>query len=105
MVRKADLKIVKDFKDKISKKMKIDKVILFGSRAKGKIHKWSDFDIIIVSDKFKDVVSYKRSPEFYLYWEADYPVDFLCYTPEEFKKRAKMITIVKEAVENGIVID
>lgn len=30
----------------------IDKVILFGSYAKGKAHQWSDIDLCIVSPKF-----------------------------------------------------
>ncbi len=34
-------------------KLPITKVILFGSRAKGKVHKWSDVDVCVVSPKFK----------------------------------------------------
>ena len=41
----------------------------------------------------------------YDYWSLKYPVDFLCYTPEEFNKLKKQITIVREAVENGIEIN
>ena len=104
MGRKRDIEIVREFKKKASKKMRIEKVILFGSRASGKIHKWSDFDIIVVSDKFRKIISYKRSPELYDYWDVDYPVDFLCYTPEEFKERANKVTIVREAERKGIVI-
>ena len=40
----------------------------------------------------------------YDYWNLDYPVDFLCYTPEEFEKKKKEISIVKEAVKEGIDI-
>lgn len=32
----------------------IDKVILFGSFAKGTPHKWSDIDLCVVSPKFKN---------------------------------------------------
>ena len=101
---KRDLEIVKTFKKKLSKEMPLKKVILFGSRAKGKTHKWSDFDIIIVSDNFKGKISYKRSPELYNYWEENYPVDFLCYTSEEFNKLKNKITIVREAIKKGIEI-
>jgi len=38
----------------------------------------------------------------YDYWNLDLPVDFLCYTPKEFNKLKKQISIVKEAIENGI---
>jgi len=40
----------------------------------------------------------------YDYWNLNYPVDFLCYSPEEFNKLKKQITIVRGAVENGIEI-
>jgi len=35
-------------------KLPVDKVIIFGSQAKGKAHKWSDIDVCIISPKFKD---------------------------------------------------
>ena len=104
MGRKKHIDFLKDFKKKLSNKIPIDRMILFGSRAYGKPHRWSDFDLIIVSKKFRNSDSLRRSLGFYDYWNYDYPVDFLCYTPEEFNKLKKQITIVKEAVEHGIEI-
>lgn len=101
---KEDIKIVKSFKEQLSKKVPIKKVILFGSRANGKTHRWSDFDIIVVSNSFKGKRSFERGLGFYQYWNQDFPVDFLCYTPEEFNRLKKKITIVKTAVEKGIEI-
>jgi len=34
----------------------------------------------------------------------DYPVDFLCYTPEEFEEKRKEISIVRLAIKEGVVI-
>jgi len=102
--KKSLIKNLKKFKEKISKKYNPEKIIFFGSRAYGKPHKDSDIDLIIVSKKFNGVSILKRSPELYLEWQLDFPVDFLCYTPKEFNKLKKRITIVKEAVENGIEI-
>ena len=99
-----DVSLVKRFKDKISRKMPIVKVILFGSRARGETREWSDYDILLVSEEFKGVVSYKRAPKIYDYWNHDYPVDFLCYTNEEFNRMKKKATIVREAVKEGIEI-
>ena len=101
---KEDIAVVKKFKKQLSKKNSINKIILFGSRVRGKAHKWSDFDIVIVSDDFKNKKSFERGIGFYEYWKEDYPVDFLCYTPEEFNKLKKKVTIVREAVRNGIEI-
>lgn len=104
MGKKKDLKIVKEFKERLSKRIPLKKVILFGSRAKGKTYEWSDFDLIVVSDRFKGEKSFRRAPIVYNSWDYDCPVDFLCYTQEEFNKLKKKITIVREAVREGIEI-
>lgn len=93
-----------DVKRKISRDYPIDRMIFFGSRASGKPHKWSDIDLIIVSDKFKKLDFIQRGAKMYNYWSLKYPVDFLCFTPEEFRARAKKISIVSEAIKNGIEI-
>ena len=79
-------------------------MVLFGSRARGTPHKWSDIDLLIVSDTFKKLKFRRRATKMYDYWDLHYPVDFLCYTSEEFKKFSKRPTIVATAVEEGIVI-
>ena len=103
MDRKKLIKKLKEFKQRVERKYGIDLIILFGSRTKGKIRKNSDVDLIIVG-KFKGKNSLMMAPELHLEWDLDLPVDFLCYTPEEFNKLKKQISIVKEAVENGIKI-
>ena len=93
-----------NFKKNVSKDLPISRMYFFGSRATGKSHKYSDIDLIIVSPKFNKLDFFKRGAKMYDYWNLNYPVDFLCYTPEEFNKLRKQITIVREAVENGIEI-
>ena len=102
--RNAVVGKINKFKKRLLYSIQIDKMILFGSMAKRKGHKDSDIDLIIVSNKFKGKKSFKRSLGFYKYWDLDYPVDFLCYTPEEFNKLKKQITLVREAVKEGIEI-
>lgn len=70
----------------------------------GKPKKWSDIDLIIVSKKFQKERLLRRGLQLYDYWNLDYPVDFLCYTPEEFDKAKKRVTLAGEAEKNGIVI-
>ena len=95
---------LKLFKKKVNKDMPIKKIILFGSRAKGKTGRDIDVDLIIVSPKFKGLDFFKRGAKMYDYWNLRYPVDFLCYSPEEFEREKNRITIVKQAVEEGIEI-
>lgn len=95
---------IKDFLKDVSKEIKIEKVILFGSRAMGNFTNESDFDLIIVSRDFKDMNFFSRVEKMYDYWKIDYPVDFLCYTPNEFKILSEKISIVTEAIKKGILI-
>lgn len=98
------IKQLTDFKKNLLKKIKIKKMIFFGSRVAGKPSKWSDIDLIIVSPNFKGKKFRYRSLGFYEYWDLDYAVDFLCYTPDEFNKLKNQITVVKEATKSGIEI-
>jgi len=104
--RKKNIDKLKEFKEELEKHVKLNKMILFGSRAKGKATRYSDFDLIVVSSSFRGKRDLQRGLNFYNYWYEylNYPVDFLCYTPEEFNKLKKQITIVREAVREGIEI-
>lgn len=95
---------LKKFKSSIRKKYGVEKIVFFGSRATGKYRKESDVDLILVSKKFRGKSSLKRPLGLHDYWNLKYPVDFICYTPEEFDKLSKQITIVKQALEEGVEI-
>lgn len=106
MVQETNKNIViaKKFKKKISNDIKVDRFILFGSRAKGTFAHESDFDILIVSKSFREKLWYKRPRELYLAWKEDKPLELLCYTPEEAKKRKGKMNILSEALKTGIEI-
>ncbi len=82
----------------------IERMYLFGSRAKGKPRPESDVDLIIVSPRFRGKGILERSPPLYLKWEYEYPVDFLCYTPAEFVRLKKQVSIVSQALRDGIEV-
>ena len=95
------------YKKDITNKYNVERVILFGSYAKGKIDMHSDADIIVVGH-FKKKGNMNRAPMLYREWhlvhKIDMPVDFICYTPEEFNKLKKQVSIVSEAIKEGIEI-
>ena len=101
---KSILKQLQEFKKEAGRHIPIRRMILFGSYAHGKPGKWSDIDLIMVSPSFRGQKPYTRGVEFYRYWQLNCPVDFLCYTPEEFERLAKQITIVSQALKEGIEI-
>jgi len=105
MGRKESLiKRLSAFKARLSEKMPVEKMIFFGSHARGRAHKWSDVDLIVISKKFRGKRFRYRPLGFHRLWDIRYPVDFLCYTPEEFRKRRKEVTILREAEREGIEI-
>ena len=102
--RKTLLKQLHTFRKKVSKDFPIKKLYLFGSYASGKPHQDSDVDLIIVSRKFQALDFIQRGSQVYNYRNFNYPADFLCYTPEEFERKKKTATIIRQAVEEGIEI-
>jgi len=98
------VKKLKIFKKNIYGEYKVEKIIFFGSRAHGRPRKHSDIDLILVSKRFKNKSIFKRSLGLHNHWPLKYPVDFLCYTPKEFEKLKSGITIVQQAVKEGIEI-
>ncbi|MFH1801287.1 MAG: nucleotidyltransferase domain-containing protein [archaeon] len=104
MGKEEYIRILKKFKEKLKGKIKVEKMILFGSRAVGDNRKDSDIDLLIVSSSFNGKNFFDRVKKMYNYWDLDYAVDFLCYTPEEFEKLSKKISIVTEALKTGVEI-
>lgn len=104
MGKEKNIEMLREFKERLSEKIEIEKMIFFGSRVSGKTHRWSDFDLLIVSPKFERKKFRYRPLGFHRYWNLNYPVDFLCYTPREFNKLKKQVTLVREAVEKGVEI-
>jgi len=92
------------FRRKIQKRYAIERMILFGSRARGQFKKFSDVDLIVVSRKFRRKGAIERATPLHLEWDLDIPVDFLCYTPEEFRELSARGGLVREALREGISI-
>jgi len=103
MDKKTDKK-VKSFVKRIKTKFNIERVIFFGSRSKGIFRRNSDYDVILVSKDFRGMRFTDRMTKIYPYWGYTDSIDPFCYTPEEFNKLKKQITIVREAVRTGIEI-
>ncbi len=101
---KSLIKQLNLFAKSISGEYPIHKLILFGSRAGGKPHKDSDVDLLLVSKTFRGTRKLDRSPPLYLRWNLNYPVDFVCLTPEEFDRKRKLVSIVQQAVKEGMEI-
>ena len=102
--KKALVERIREFKSRVSKKIPIQSMIWFGSRASGTAKKYSDVDLVVVSKEFEGKDFFERPFILYKEWDLDYPVDFLCYTPKEFNKKSKQVTIIRASLKEGITI-
>lgn len=89
------------------KGVSVSKIILFGSQARGRTHKDSDVDFIVVSEDFRDKNIFERADmigdaEFLTVKAFKIPIDLLLKTPEEIEKGA---SITADYVEKeGVVV-
>lgn len=103
MDKKKIIDLLNKFLEKV-RDIDLQKVILFGSQATGQATEESDIDLIIVSRDFEKMNFFKRASTMRKIWNLNYPVDFLCFTPDEFEYKKNRISIVSEALKEGIII-
>lgn len=102
--RKIEDKALREFVRRLKARFDIENILIFGSRAKEEALKDSDYDFIIVSKDFEGIFFTDRVSMLYDLWKLSAPLEALCYTPEEFKKKAREISIVREALKHGIAL-
>jgi predicted nucleotidyltransferase len=94
--------VVERLKARLPECLRVEALILFGSRAQGAEDEWSDYDFVVVSPDFEGVPFMERGRLMFLLRERGVSYDFLCYTPEEYSELARRPTVVREASERGI---
>jgi predicted nucleotidyltransferase len=83
--------------------LRICKIILFGSLAKGDYHELSDIDMLVIKKTKKRFL--ERIGDVLMLNDTDMCLECFVYTPEEF---AKMIEeenpFIEEALKSGVVL-
>jgi len=104
MDRKKIDRIVKIYLKELSKKIKVDKVILFGSALTGKFNRDSDIDLLILSSAFSKMDISDRFDLLYAARQSEEtqitPMDIFGLTPQEYNQ-ANYLTTVGEIKETG----
>jgi len=80
----------------------VQRVILFGSLARGDVRLGSDLDLIVVMNTDKRFLD--RLDEVYRLLDPRVAVDLLVYTPEEFATLRETSSLVRRAVAEGKVL-
>jgi len=75
-----------------------DRVLVFGSRARGTAHEESDIDIIIIAEQFREIPFLQRMPLLLKLIPFPKHIDYLCYTPEEFGRIKNSSSILIDAM-------
>ena len=96
--------LIDDIVHRIVETAQPDKIILFGSRARGDARPNSDFDVLVIKESNEP--RYRRSVPLYVAL-ADLPaeVEVMVYTPEEIEEWRKVPqALVTTAVREGTTI-
>ena len=90
--------------DSLKESLTIDKVILFGSHARGDALKESDIDLVVLSRDFEGVPFVRRLELLGLMWRFPKTLEALGYTPDEYEDLSQSIHILFEVRKFGKVI-
>lgn len=94
--------IIQKFKEALTKQgINTDKIILFGSHARGTAGEYSDIDLVIISKDFEDM-GFKQRCEVLgrAIAEIMEPIEPLAYTPEEFEN-IPLNSVINNAINDG----
>lgn len=96
--------IIKRMVNKIVRKFQPDKIILFGSYARGEVTRDSDIDLLVImpvsGSKLLKAAEIHKS-----IGAVGIPKDILVFTPEDIAKYGRLVgTILKPALEEGMVL-
>lgn len=80
----------------------VQRVILFGSAARGKPRMTSDLDLLVVMETSKRFLD--RLDELYCLLDPQIATDLLVYTPDEFAHLRETSPLVRRAIAEGRVL-
>lgn len=79
-----------------------ERVLVFGSRARGTANEESDIDIIIISKRFGEIPFIRRMPMMMKLIPFPKHIDYLCYPPEEFGRMKDASSIIIDALNEPL---
>jgi len=100
-----NLRKINTLKDKLLSLYSAERVYVFGSYAWGDPTEDSDLDILVISEKFKDLSLGKRiSKATDILFDCDFPVDLVVETSEEFNASKATVGSLESYVANEGVL-
>ena len=94
--------VIRSVVSQLEPRIRVDKIILFGSYASGSPQKWSDIDIAIISPSFSVLPMWRRQELLAEYLSsADVRLSPLGYAPEELLEPTLFL---REIIRTGKVV-
>lgn len=84
--------------------VRVERILLFGSRARGDYAEWSDMDIVIVSSSWAGVPYTERLSMIYRIWRWSMDPNPLPLTPEELEGRLETSVALRDASKYWITL-
>ncbi len=85
----------------VNQRWRIEKAVLFGSRARDDYMLESDVDLVLVSRDFAGIPFRTRCADALEDWSGDVDLEVFCYTPEEFERKRQDPGTVQQAASEG----
>jgi predicted nucleotidyltransferase len=96
---------INSLRDQLLSLYNAEKVYVFGSYAWGEPTEESDLDILVVSNKFRELSLGKRIAQATdVLFDLDFPVDLVVETPEEFDLSKKTLGSLESYVDSKGVL-
>lgn len=86
---------IREYVNRLDTEIGVDQAFLYGSTARGKRHRDSDVDLIIVSESFAKMPEPKSWGLLQHLWRYKEDLETLAYTPSEFAKIKERFLIQK----------
>lgn len=93
------------FAERLRADIGAERVLLFGSHARGQAYAGSDYDLIIVAPSFAGIDRLQRGMGLrQTFYEVGgfAPMDLICLTPEEFEAARGRITLVAAVMPEAV---
>lgn len=104
-MKTAIKKEVRKIAKKISEKLKVSKIIIFGSHVYGEPDKNSDIDMCVIIEENRRKIDVAREIRREIISEAKSPLDIFVFRKDEFEEKAKNCAgMEREILEKGLVI-
>jgi predicted nucleotidyltransferase len=95
---------INDFGERLSRRLRVDRILLFGSRARCAALHESDVDLAVVSPDFESMSWIARAELLAREWGYGPDADCLGFTPAELERATNELTFPGQIRKTGVVV-